>query len=214
MWNLPCAPKIKHFAWKVLKRALPVGERLVERHINADPKCKRCGCNESIIHLLFQCPFAQQVWLLAPFATDMDYRGILDLMESWPSLVSQTCLPPSGIGSGPLFLWILWMIWKARNKFVFEGFSATPVETLSAAIVLAREWFINNLPETAVPRSRARVMPENLNGAVVIRSDAAWCSSSNSAGLGWIIASTQITREFSERVEFVVSPLVAEGLAL
>uniref|UniRef100_A0A0D3ANF1 Protein kinase domain-containing protein n=1 Tax=Brassica oleracea var. oleracea TaxID=109376 RepID=A0A0D3ANF1_BRAOL len=56
-------------------------------------------------------------------------------------------------------------------------------------------------------------MPENLNGAVVIRSDAAWCSSSNSAGLGWIIASTQITREFSERVEFVVSPLVAEGVA-
>lgn len=61
VWNLKVAPKVKAFVWKILKRALPVGERLVERHIDVDPRCKRCGASESIIHLLFHCPFAQQV---------------------------------------------------------------------------------------------------------------------------------------------------------
>ncbi|WZZ32723.1 hypothetical protein YC2023_016124 [Brassica napus] len=37
VWNLPCAPKVKLFSWKLLKRALPVGEQLLERHIVVDP---------------------------------------------------------------------------------------------------------------------------------------------------------------------------------
>lgn len=139
VWMLECAPKVKHFAWRVLKRAIPVGEHLVERHIDADPRCKRCGENESINHLLFQCRFAQKVWLLAPFVTEKDYRGIIDLLTVWPDLCNQPCLPPSGIASGSLFLWILWSLWKARNRLVFEDFSASPEDTLSAAIKLARE---------------------------------------------------------------------------
>lgn len=62
VWNLECAPKVKLFSWKLLNKALPVGERLMERHVPVDPLCKRCGCSESITHLLFQCRFAQRVW--------------------------------------------------------------------------------------------------------------------------------------------------------
>lgn len=53
VWKLPCAPKVKFFSWKVLKGAFPVGERLVERFVPIDPRCKRCGDAESITHLLF-----------------------------------------------------------------------------------------------------------------------------------------------------------------
>lgn len=37
VWNLKVAPKVKMFAWKILKRALPVCVRLIERHIDVDP---------------------------------------------------------------------------------------------------------------------------------------------------------------------------------
>ena len=92
VWNLDCAPKVKHFAWKLLKRAIPVGERLQERHLDVDPKCKRCEHNESILHLLFHCQYAQEVWQLAPFTTEMEYRGIIDLM-SWRHRHSIHVLP-------------------------------------------------------------------------------------------------------------------------
>ena len=55
VWKLDCAPKVKLFVWKVLKGVVPVGERLLERHIDIDPRCKGCGSNESITHLLFHC---------------------------------------------------------------------------------------------------------------------------------------------------------------
>lgn len=95
VWNIKVAPKVKTFAWKVLKRALPVGERLVDRHIEVDPRCKRCGASESIIHLLFHCPFAQQVWRDAPIALDFDTRGIVELENLWTTLCTNPCLRPT-----------------------------------------------------------------------------------------------------------------------
>ena len=214
VWNLDCAPKVKQFAWKVLKRALPVGERIIERHIDADPKCKRCGCSESITHLLFHCGFAQKVWLLAPLRTDMDFRGIIDLMAAWPSICNQTCLPPSGITSKALVPWIIWSLWKARNKFVFEGFSLSPEVTLSTAINLSREWSVNAKMELGRAPARWSQEISASSGATITRSDAAWVSSSNSTGLGWTLLTSPEIRSFQKRLDFVGSPLMAEGLAL
>lgn len=214
VWSLNCAPKVKHFAWRLLKRAVPVGERLVERHIDVDPNCKRCGAIESIIHLIFQCPFTQQVWSLAPFVTDRDIRGTIDLMPDWHSLCNLKCLPPSGISAGPLALWIMWSLWKARNKVVFEGFSASPAETLSTAISLAWEWIVNSKTEAPAVK---KTTSQNISGpstAVVVRTDAAWCANNNTAGLGWTILSTDQNQEFQERRQYVASPLMAESFEM
>lgn len=60
VWRLECVPKVKLFSWKLLKGALPVGERLVERHIAVDPLCKRCGNSEYIVHIFFHCCLIQK----------------------------------------------------------------------------------------------------------------------------------------------------------
>lgn len=185
----------------------------MERHIDINPRCKRCGEIEYISHLLFQCQFAQKVWMLAPFATEKNYRGIIDLLSSWPELCYQTCLPPSGLTSTSLFPWILWSIWKARNRFVFESFSAIPEETLSTTIKLAREWSSNSKPESGVTTKRSFPDLESPIGTLVVRSEGAWKAETNEAGLGWILMATPRMREFKEAREFVASPLMAEGLA-
>ena len=51
VWNIDCVPKVKLFSWKVLKGDIPVGERLLERYLAINPKCKQCGSTESITHL-------------------------------------------------------------------------------------------------------------------------------------------------------------------
>ena len=49
-------------------------------------------------------------------------------------------LPPSGMVLGSLFPWICWNIWIARNYKTFEKRNFDAKETLSKAIVDAREW--------------------------------------------------------------------------
>lgn len=62
--------------WKALKRTLTVGTRLEDRHIDADPKCKRCGSPESINHLFVHCQYAQDVWRTALFVVGSDNSGL------------------------------------------------------------------------------------------------------------------------------------------
>lgn len=129
VWKLECAPKIKLFSWKMLKGALPVGERLNQRHVPVDPLCKRCGDYESITHLFFQCSYARKVWSLAPFVSEVECSVMVDLAASWGSLCARPWLPPAGVTSDALAPWILWNLWKARNKLVFEGRSDSSEDT-------------------------------------------------------------------------------------
>lgn len=58
VWGILSAPKVKIFLWKTLQAALPTGQQLLSRHIDVDGNCCRCGEPETILHLLFTCPFA------------------------------------------------------------------------------------------------------------------------------------------------------------
>ena len=49
---------------------------------------------------------------------------------------------------------------------------------------------------------------------MTIRSDAAWSSDANKAGLGWVILSNAGNSSFKKPVKRVATPLMAEGLAL
>ena len=182
VWNLKLAPKVKMFTWKSLKGILPVGERLLARHINVDPKCKRCGSSESINHLLFHCPFAREVWKLSPFVGNFEVSGLTDLRADWDELHLKQCLPPTGIISTPLIPWIFWSLWKARNKYVFENFAGAPADTLSQAICAAREWSMAQDKDGTIHLRASK--PPSLETDTIARSDAAWSATTMTAGLG------------------------------
>lgn len=160
VWNLKVAPKVKMFVWKALKGAIPVGTRLVERHMNIDPRCKRCGQPKSIIHLLFHCTHAQKVWDFAPFTGTYDFRGTIDLRTNWPTICTLPCAPPTGITSGQLSPWILWALWKDKNKLYFKGHSVSPEDSILTAITAAREWTTNQSNEKdSSPRKNLYMPP-------------------------------------------------------
>lgn len=83
---------------------------------------------------------------------ELECRGTIHLVANWILFCGKQCLPSAGILSGSLFPWVMWILWKARNRFVFEGFSTTPEDTLSTAIVLAREWTEGHNLETQKKR--------------------------------------------------------------
>lgn len=214
VWNLHSPPKIKMFLWRLFQQALPVGEILLARHIPTDGLCKRCGTLESIDHLFLHCPFAKNIWRATPFATPFEYSGLIDLKSIWINICERTCLPPTGIVLGELAPWILWQIWCARNQFIFEGRTASEEETLTKAVVLAREWLNSQekKPQT-IPRKRSHQprVPENCS---IINTDAAWRATTQLAGLGCTIKAQERSYEFKSTAQWVGSAVAAEGLAI
>ncbi|CAL9214589.1 unnamed protein product, partial [Arabidopsis halleri] len=66
IWNVKSSPKTKFFLWKAMKGALPIGENLRSRGINAEAKCPHCDQEETSVHLFFHCNVASQIWSLSP----------------------------------------------------------------------------------------------------------------------------------------------------
>lgn len=213
VWNLHTAPKIKLFLWKTFHGAIPVGEQLRARQINVDGKCKTCGQPESIGHLFLHCSFAKQVWSLAPVSPSVEYSGPLDLRTEWPGLCSRKNLPPTGVAVGELAPWIMWQLWKARNSLMFTDKKCTAPEVLSSAIAAAQEW---SQSQTSPPSGNGipQRKPVTQDQVTIVRSDAAWNELRKTAGLGWMIHEENRVLPFSTAMQFIASPLVAEGLAL
>ena len=212
VWNLQTSPKIKMLIWKALRGALPVGTTLQERHMPIDARCKRCGNPESIIHLFFQCEFAKALWNSAPFTGDIDLSGMVDLRETWNLIRAKPCLPPTGISRCHLAPWIMWEIWTARNKLMFSNLILKTEDSLSRAIMMAREWQDGQVT-TEKTKRMSRPHPQ-ATFQTTLKTDAAWNATSRRAGMGWTLTQNDETASFAAIENNVSSPLLAEGLAL
>ena len=120
-WKVKTAPKIQVFLWKSIKGDIAVSARLLTRGIKNYDGCLLCDAEEETVnHLLFLCPYARQVWAVANFPTPSggfgdsivgNFRYIFSLgrNEHLPSEVRR------------VFPWIVWLLWKNRNKMFFDG---------------------------------------------------------------------------------------------
>ncbi|KAG5408861.1 hypothetical protein IGI04_005180, partial [Brassica rapa subsp. trilocularis] len=122
-------------------------------------------------------------------------------------------LPPTGVSIGALAPWIVWQLWLARNKLVFEDKIITIEEVVSKAVASAREW-ITSQDQLTQP-TRLIAPPTMLQADyVLLRTDAAWNESLQLAGLGWTTKRQGRDSSFSSIAHHVATPLAAEGLAL
>jgi hypothetical protein len=60
-WKLKLPLKIKVFLWYLYKGVILTKDNLARRQWQGDKKCCFCSSEESIQHLLFDCPFAKFV---------------------------------------------------------------------------------------------------------------------------------------------------------
>lgn len=223
VWNLQCSPKLNLFLWKAASGALPVGSALSRRGMTSDTVCKRCGAEESEIHVLLHCPFAAKVWDLTPslFKPSPSINTVPLLLQACSKSVN---LPPTGLCS-PLFPWILWNLWTGRNQLIFEDKKYTEQEVVSKALRDALAWSKAQLPRQK-PRSCPQFdhhIPSNhlTRGSgnslsIECFSDAAWQESNGNCGLGWTFQTmlgTPLHKGTSSR-RCVASAIAAEAQAI
>ncbi|XP_018487613.1 uncharacterized protein LOC108858142 [Raphanus sativus] len=141
VWKVNTAPKLKIFMWKALSNALAVTDECRTRGMDVDPRCQRCGEEgESINHVLFTCPAARLIWATSGFPfppRGFENRSLHENFSYLMDIRRDNRVPKSLSCSFP---WILWMIWKNKNAFMFEGKEYEAEETVAKCFEDSKRW--------------------------------------------------------------------------
>lgn len=200
LWKVKTLPKIRHFMWQALAGALAVSERLGTRGINIDATCMMCLAQpETISHVLFHCPVAKEVWRISGFPTPpagfarnsvfLNFHHLLETSKK-SRLEEKTRL---------VFPWILWHLWKLRNKCVFEQVISGAEELWEKIQLDAEAWRAANIPDK-----------EDINQMSGVASLSCWqkpCPSFIKCNIGssWIDASCNCKVAWLTRNHYGVS---------
>lgn len=223
IWQVDTSPKIRHFLWKATSNALSVGASLETRGISVDPACKRCGSRETEFHVLFSCPFAKRVWDLAPCLFKPNEQRVHSVAELLTQCRRMISLPPVGLGTTPLYPWILWLLWINRNQLVFENKFFSEEKTILKAILDSKAWeaaqtFVSkpSIPQHVVRSSVVPFVPRVNSYMWSAFSDAAWDQTTGNCGIGWQLRDSEnsLAEYSSSYWRSVPSALVAEALAV
>ncbi|XP_010462868.1 PREDICTED: uncharacterized protein LOC109125019 [Camelina sativa] len=134
VWKLDVPPKVQHFFWQIASGTLPVLERLAYRGIRCDTLCKRCGAApETINHALFECPRSLDVWELSLVSLVPDGFPFASIYANLDFIFWRAASQSGDSDVANRLPWILWTLWKDRNKKVFQGLQAEPTEILHQA---------------------------------------------------------------------------------
>lgn len=182
-WKLKCSPKLRHFVWQVLSGTLPVSKNLKSRGIDCDLQCSIFGTEEETInHVLFECPPALQTWALSRipsppriFPSSSVYTSLDYLFWRIPKDFDSDCFP-----------WIMWYIWKNRNDKIYQNKDGNPQEILQRVEVESTLWAE---AKVLVPDQHGNAQPgvtgQLMEHTRVCHVDGAWREQDVFTGQGW-----------------------------
>jgi len=187
IWRLNTAPKIKVFLWKVLKGAVAVEDRLRTRGILIADGCSMCSEeNETINHILFQCPLARQVWALSllQFADQGFGTSIFTNLNHLLNNIQNSDLSSIMRSVSP---WIIWVLWKNRNKVLFEGANSVSHSIVEKAYEDCNLWIkAQDMEGIKDSKKDLSWIPPPLN-ELKCNIGVAWSKKHQMAGTSWVV---------------------------
>ncbi|XP_055960697.1 uncharacterized protein LOC126668753 [Mercurialis annua] len=221
LWNLLLPNKIKIFLWRAIHGGLATGAEL-DRRLQTSHCCSFCGEMETLEHLFFECPQVVQVWFLSPLSLRASNFPSIHFSQLWLIITDQLHQMDSSNSSVQLFCFILWQIWKTRNKNVFDNMVVQPSEVSLVSCQASTE-FANSqvdispsfpILENRVPQQLRWIPPPQ--GILKLNYDAATDHKHKFGTIGVIARDNLgVTKgRFTAFFRFIWDPGVLEFLAL
>ncbi|XP_019084263.1 PREDICTED: uncharacterized protein LOC109125917 [Camelina sativa] len=183
-WDLQVPPKIKHFFWHIASGSLLVLVQLASWGVNCDTVCKRCDLEEeSINHTLFECPLSRQIWERIFDGSDTD-KLLSGSIYSNLDFIYGKSLTPMALGvTHSSIPWLVWFLWKDRNKKVFQGLQSEPIDIIIHALREQLWWEEAQID----PRIDSVMTDSSHDPELLIHSqvDGWWKATETHSGLGW-----------------------------
>lgn len=136
LWAMELPNAMKMFVWRACQNILPTRMNLYRRKIIEEAKCPCCEVeDETLIHALWTCPAAQDIWgskmshFQKCYASGVSFK---EVFEDGIQRYSKEILE--------LLVVVARGIWFRRNKLVFERAFSHPDDVFSAAINFIREY--------------------------------------------------------------------------
>lgn len=162
-WKTDTNPKVHHFLWRCLSNCLSVAENLKRRHIIKDSQCIRCQAGEeSVNHLLFQCPFARLVWALSNFPAPRNGIMVDSLYTNLYRVMTVSTEHPQDADAEKLGSWLMWRLWKNRNELSVKGVEFDALETVQKAKEDMLEWQ-ERQKKDSTPEKQLPITTRNIN---------------------------------------------------
>lgn len=142
LWSLKVPNPVKVFLWKACHNLFPTKVNLFKKKIVGDFLCPCCGReDETILHILWDCPSAQDVWGCGASCFKKCYTvgdTFLLLFEHFLSRFDLTKLE--------LLMVVARRIWLRRNALVFKGKFIHPNTLYAEAVSACEAYYSNNVP--------------------------------------------------------------------
>ncbi|KAJ1703911.1 hypothetical protein LUZ63_003690 [Rhynchospora breviuscula] len=132
IWHAPgMLPRTRIFLWKLLHDSVPLGAVISRRLRTMPPLCELCGLEEEdVMHVLFRCEVARKYWFSSCLAITTD------ALPAHVTPTLQLLLSNLGESGFAVFANLIWSLWKARCKQVYEGTKISITHTLGMATSL------------------------------------------------------------------------------
>lgn len=208
-----------HFIWKVCYDILPTRLNLVKRKFSDQVMCPICNIeNESLIHILCECPAATDVWGETRSPLRKWRATASSFMELWTEILINT-----PIKTQELCALICCNLWLRRNAFIFENVFTNPRQVLESALQQLESFQSASLhvvteyqQQNSKQRPAARQWTKPKENHVKVNCDAALNDSRQTTGLGGLFQNSdgEILVSFSSNIDSTIQSALAETLAL
>uniref|UniRef100_A0A2N9GZ45 Reverse transcriptase zinc-binding domain-containing protein n=1 Tax=Fagus sylvatica TaxID=28930 RepID=A0A2N9GZ45_FAGSY len=211
LWSLSLPKKVKVFMWKACLGILPTYDLLWHRHMRRDGICFCCKVDvESVSHVIWSCPMANDVWLQSGLSLHKWDRSIYSFFDLL--VCAQKRLK---LGDLQLFCCMDFFIWEQRNWVIHERGSYNPIAVVDRARNLRQSF--HRKPTVKGPATG--VVDD---GVVVLRSDLPWVPPMEGwYKMNWAIFLGGVPRGYGaiiQALQFVVEmgflDVVMEGLSV
>ena len=141
IWESNWWPKVSIFIWLATKNKILTWDRIQKKGFNGPSRCYMCKTEvETRNHLLINCPFAKNLWMSTKRIfgkSEIAPSEFNEVVCHWNKEVLQCRVVKRAwnLISG----FVLWMIWKERNRRVFRNIAKEPEAIWERAVNLMRE---------------------------------------------------------------------------
>ena len=162
-------------------------DRLRTRGLLIKDGCLMCSEeNETLNHILFLCPLARQVWALTLMqSSDI---GFIDSMFTNMNHVMSNCQNMNlSCILRSISPWIIWTLWKNRNKTLFEGAGSVSHYIVEKAYEECNLWIkAQDLDCNRKYNRDTRWIPP-LGNELKCNIGVAWSKKKQLAGSSWVV---------------------------